>query len=193
MLAVVLMGGSLWAQQALHDVNNLTSPEVNADGSVTFRLFAPKAVKVEVEGDFLTSPLNTVPMQEQPNGVWTYTTEPLQPEMYAYQFKVDGMNFLDPSNVYRCRDITSFTNIFIISKEKGDKGSLYSVNKVAHGNVSKVWYPSPTLKTTRRMTVYTPAGSIRVVAIPCSTCYMVPVATRMRGRRWDVLPRFWTT
>ena len=158
MLAVVLMGGSLWAQQALHDVNNLTSPEVNADGSVTFRLFAPKAVKVEVEGDFLTSPLNTVPMQEQPNGVWTYTTEPLQPEMYAYQFKVDGMNFLDPSNVYRCRDITSFTNIFIISKEKGDKGSLYSVNKVAHGNVSKVWYPSPTLKTTRRMTVYTPAG-----------------------------------
>ena len=52
----------------------------------------------------------------------------------------------------------SFTNIFIISNEKGDKGDLYKVNEVPHGNLSKVWYNSPTLKMQRRMTVYTPAG-----------------------------------
>ena len=64
----------------------------------------------------------------------------------------------DPSNVYVNRDISTFSNIFIVSQEKGDKGDLYSVNEVPHGNVSKVWYQSPTLKMQRRMTIYTPAG-----------------------------------
>ena len=159
----------LWAQQALFDANNLTSPEVHADGTVTFRLYAPKAVSVQVEGDFLPTELIDTPigkhevagraaLKEDDKGVWTYTSGVLQPEMYSYKFKVDGQDQLDPSNVYRCRDIASFTNIFIVSHATGDKGWLYSVNKVAHGNVSKVWYPSPTLNTTRRMTVYTPAG-----------------------------------
>ena len=158
------------AQQALFDVNNLTSPEVHADGTVTFRLFAPKAVTVEVEGDFLPPQVVDTPrgkyesagkaaLKEGEKGVWSYTTPTaLQPEMYSYKFKVDGMDWLDPSNVYRCRDIASFANIFIVSAQQGDKGWLYDVNDVPHGNVSKVWYPSPTLQTSRRMTVYTPPG-----------------------------------
>ena len=158
MLACASMAIGMWAQQALFDVNNLTSPEQNADGSVTFRLYAPKAVTVEVEGDFLTG-RNRAAMKEGKDGVWTYTTTTdLQPELYSYKFRVDGMDWLDPSNVYRSRDIASFTNIFIVSKAEGDKGSLYSVNNVPHGNVNRVWYDSPTLKTQRRMTVYTPAG-----------------------------------
>ena len=166
-LAASLAAG---AQQALFDVNNLTSPEVHADGTVTFRLFAPKAVTVEVEGDFLPPQVVDTPrgkyesagkaaLKEGEKGVWSYTTPTaLQPEMYSYKFKVDGMDWLDPSNVYRCRDIASFANIFIVSAQQGDKGWLYDVNDVPHGNVSKVWYPSPTLQTSRRMTVYTPPG-----------------------------------
>ena len=150
---LVLMTLSSWAQQAIFDVNNLTSPQVNDDGSVTFQLHAPKAVTASVEGDF-----GTIAMKEGKDGIWSCTTPALEPEMYSYRFKVDGMDLLDPSNVYRCRDIASYTNIFIVTKAEGDKGWLYGVNKVRHGNVSKVWYPSPTLKTTRRMTVYTPAG-----------------------------------
>ena len=154
MLAAAMMGCSAWAQEALFDVNNLTSPEVNQDGTVTFRLYAPKAVTVTVEGDFGKKGK----MTEGKEGVWSYTTEALQPEMYSYRFRVNGMQMLDPSNAYRCRDIASFSNIFLVSRERGDKGWLYAANDVPHGNVSKVWYPSPTLKTTRRMTVYTPAG-----------------------------------
>ena len=79
--------------------------------------------------------------------------------MYSYTFNIDGMTGVkDPANIYVNRDIVSFTNIFIISNEKGDKGDLYKVNEVPHGNLSKVWYDSPTLKMQRRMTVYTPAG-----------------------------------
>ena len=179
MLACALCATSLWAQQALFGGSEIVSPEVNADGTVTFRLYAPKAVKVEVTGDFLPQVKVKTPMgeAEQPgvaqlkedkdgvaqlkedkDGVWTYTSAPLAPELYYYTFKVDGMTYLDPSNVYMCRDIATYTNIFIVEKSEGDTGDLYSVNDVPHGNVSKVWYDSPTLKMKRRMTVYTPAG-----------------------------------
>lgn len=168
-LTLLLAAATMTAQQALFDQNNITSPEVNADGTVTFRLFAPKAVTVEVEGDFLPPRVLETPrgpvettgqaaMKEEPGGLWTFTSDVLEPEMYSYKFRVNGMELLDPANVYRCRDIASYTNIFIVSREAGDRGSLYDVNRVAHGNVTKVWYDSPTLQTRRRMTVYTPAG-----------------------------------
>ena len=144
------------AQEAIFDRNDITSPEVNADGSVTFRLYNPKAITVQVTGDFLNG--TTAEMKQDSTGVWTYTSKQLEPEMYSYKFLVNGTEFLDPSNIYRSRDIASFTNIFIVSKDKADKGGLYSVQEVPHGNVAKVWYNSPTLKMQRRMTVYTPAG-----------------------------------
>lgn len=168
-VACALFAMSSWAQQALFSGNEIISPEVNEDGTVTFRLYSPKAVTVQVTGDFLPkekveSPLGVmerdeiVDMEEGKEGAWTYTTGKLAPELYSYKFKVDGVDFLDPSNVYMCRDIASYTNIFIVEAEAGDKGDLYSVNDVPHGNVAKVWYNSPTLKMNRRMTVYTPAG-----------------------------------
>ena len=151
--AAAILSVSAMAQQALFNTQDLTSPEVNSDGTVTFRLSAPKASKVELTGDFLP---HNVEMKEGRGGVWTYTTDVLAPELYSYKFRVNGMDYLDPSNVYRNRDIVSFTNMFIISKEKGDCGDLYSVNNVPHGNVNRVWYSSPSLGTQRRMTIYTP-------------------------------------
>ena len=156
-LAMLCLGVS--AQEGLFNSASVQSPVVNADGTVTFNLFAPKAVKVEVTGDFLPEQSNVAALTEGPNGVWSYTTGKLAPEMYSYTFNIDGMTGVkDPANVYVNRDIISFTNIFIVSDEKGDKGDLYRVNEVPHGNLSKVWYNSPTLKMQRRMTVYTPAG-----------------------------------
>ena len=156
-LAMLCLGAT--AQERLFNSASVQSPVVNADGTVTFNLFAPKAVKVEVTGDFLPEQSNVAALTEGPNGVWSYTTGKLAPEMYSYTFNIDGMTGVkDPANVYVNRDIISFTNIFIVSDEKGDKGDLYRVNEVPHGNLSKVWYNSPTLKMQRRMTVYTPAG-----------------------------------
>lgn len=53
------------------------------------------------------------------------------------------------------RDVASVTNVFIVGGERAD---LYKVNDVPHGTVAKVWYNSPSLGLSRRMTVYTPAG-----------------------------------
>ena len=157
-LAVLCCTG-LQAQEKLFNRVDVQSPIINNDGTVTFNLFAPKAIKVEVTGDFLPEPNRTAEMKEGKNGVWSYTTDKLAPEMYSYNFNIDGLTGVkDPANIYVNRDIVSFTNIFIVSNEKGDKGDLYKVNEVPHGNLSKVWYNSPTLKMQRRMTVYTPAG-----------------------------------
>ena len=167
--AMCCVGAS--AQEKLFQSANVQSPVINSDGTVTFNIFAPKAIKVEVTGDFLpTQPIDipgygkydapgVAQLKEGQNGVWSYTTDKLAPEMYSYTFNIDGLTGVkDPANIYVNRDIVSFTNIFIVSDEKGDKGDLYKVNEVPHGNLSKVWYPSPTLKMQRRMTVYTPAG-----------------------------------
>ena len=44
--------GSATAQQNLWKSQNVVSPEIGNDGSVTFRLYAPEAKSVEVAGDF---------------------------------------------------------------------------------------------------------------------------------------------
>lgn len=142
---------SAFAQQALWDAPNVASPQINEDNSVTFRLHAPKAVKVQVVGDFADGAAELT----EKDGVWEYTTAPLASELYSYAFIVDGFRTLDPANVYINRDVASVANIFIIGNGQGD---YYKVNDVPHGNISKIWYESPTLGLTRRMTVYTPAG-----------------------------------
>ena len=164
--AFVLTGMLAQAQQALWGGSQLVSPEIHDNNTVTFRLKAPKAVKVQVTGDFLPTQKIKTPFGEfdgpgyadlvEKEGVWEWTTpNPLKPELYSYTFVVDGLKINDPSNVYMIRDVQSVTNVFIIG---GDRADLYKVNDVPHGNVAKVWYNSPTAGMKRRMTVYTPAG-----------------------------------
>lgn len=155
--AVMLASVTAFAQQALWSGPRIASPEINPDNTVTFILYAPKAVKVQVTGDFLQSQ-DWVPAyadMTEKDGIWEYTSEPLAPELYSYSFVVDGFTTRDPGNVYMIRDVSSITNVFIIG---GGRADLYKVNDVPHGTVSKVWYHSPTLGKDRRMTVYTPAG-----------------------------------
>ena len=170
--ASLLWGAALSAQQALIPGTGIVSPEINADNTVTFRYYNPKAVTVEVSGDFLPTERITFTMDgrerswdapgraalTEQNGLWTYTSAPLEGELYSYTLYVDGQKMMDPSNIYQNRDIATWTNIFTLSTEKGDKGWYYQVNDVPHGNVSKIWYDSPALGMQRRMTVYTPAG-----------------------------------
>lgn len=159
-LALFIINISAFAQQALWGQQNIVSPEIHENNTVTFRLKAPKAIKVEVTGDFLPAGKNgdagKASLTENKDGVWEFTTnEPLASELYSYSFIVDGLKTQDPSNVYMIRDVASVTNVFIVG---GEKGKLYSVNNVAHGSVTRCWYNSPTLNMKRRLTIYTPAG-----------------------------------
>ena len=154
------------AQQALWGGGQTVSPEIHPDNTVTFRMSAPGATKVEVTGDFLPMKQVDTPygkseapgvadLVKNAEGVWEFTTEALSPELYSYSFIVDGQKMPDPANVYQLRDIATITNVFLIG---GDHADYFKVNDVPHGTVSKVWYDSPTLGTDRRMTIYTPPG-----------------------------------
>lgn len=148
-----LVSISLSAQQALESKAELKSPEINGDNA-TFRCYAPNADEVMLVGDFL--PLGgKVNMVKDSVGVWSYSCQDLISELYSYHFMVDGVRVLDSSNVYQLRDVATVNNIFIIP---GERGSLYSVNNVAHGSVSKVWYDSKSAGFARRVTIYTPPG-----------------------------------
>ena len=159
----LLIGVTMFAQQALWGTAPVVSPEIHDNNTVTFRFKAPKAVRVQLTGDFLPVQKNAkfeapgiVDLKEGQEGVWEYTTpEPLKPELYSYSFIVDGLRVNDPSNVYLIRDVSTLTNVFIIG---GDRADFYKVNPVPHGTVSRIWYDSPALGLERRMTVYTPAG-----------------------------------
>ena len=163
LIVALLIGVTMFAQQALWGSAPVVSPEIHGNNTVTFRFKAPKAVRVQLTGDFLPVQKNAkfeapgiVDLKEGQEGVWEYTTpEPLKPELYSYSFIVDGLRVNDPANVYLIRDVSTLTNVFIIG---GDRADFYKVNPVPHGTVSRVWYDSPALGLERRMTVYTPAG-----------------------------------
>ncbi len=151
---LVAWGGS--AQQQLGQRPRVESPVVNGDGTVTFNFYDPTAQRVTVNGDFEEIRGQRLEMVRGEDGVWSVTTGPLNPELYSYSLNVDGQRFIDPANSYVNRDISTLSNIFIVTKEKGDRGDLYAVNDVPHGELSRVWYDSPTLGQQRRMTVYLP-------------------------------------
>lgn len=155
-MALIMGVSSLFAQQAIFERQNIVSPQKNDDGTVTLRLRADKAQKVEVMGDCIEGYRKEMTKGE--GGVWTFTTQPLAPELYSYRFYADGVELQDPANWHRSRDVRSFMSTFIISKEEGDQGYLYGNHNVPHGNITQIWYDSKTLGMSRRMSIYTPAG-----------------------------------
>ena len=159
MAVLAMQNFDLFAQQALWGAPQIVSPEVKNDNTVTFRFQAPDAKEVKISGDWMPAGKDWKPgseaMTKAEKGIWSYTTAAMPSDLYGYSFTVDGVKTTDPNNVYLIRDVASVTNVFIV---KGDKGDLYSVNKVPHGTVSRRWYNSPGNGMERRITVYTPAG-----------------------------------
>lgn len=132
--------------------NEIISPEIHADNSVTFRLLAPLADSVSVTGDFAQGHNK---MTKDADGVWSFTTRTLPSELYTYAFTANGLQMNDPNNVHYRRDVASTLNVLLVG---GGQADIYKVNNVLHGTVAKRWYESPGNKTDRRITIYTPPG-----------------------------------
>ena len=62
--ASLMLATSSFAQQALWGGSQIVSPKVNPDNTVTFRFAAPKAIKVQVTGDFLPTKKIQTPFGE---------------------------------------------------------------------------------------------------------------------------------
>ena len=155
-LVMVIASVSAMAQQNLWQKQEVISPEIAADGSVTLRLYAPNAERVMVCGDMFDAYNSEArAMTRCDGGVWEYRTEPLASEMYCYWFNIDGSSDVcDPANSYVVRDVGRQMSYFIIP---GGRGDIYAAQDVPHGSVSRVWAPMEDGRE-RRMVIYTPAG-----------------------------------
>ncbi|HSF53228.1 MAG TPA: hypothetical protein VLA71_05725, partial [Algoriphagus sp.] len=132
----------------------VVSPEVNADKSVTFRVLSEKANEVTLNGSWMGF-RETIPLTKGELGVWSVTTKPLPSSMYHYNFFIDGVAIIDPINSQALRDGTRYASLLMIP---GEESKVFQLNDTPHGNISQVWYNSPSLGTDRRMYVYTPPG-----------------------------------
>ncbi|MDM1296690.1 esterase [Sphingobacterium sp. N143] len=147
------------AQESLNfgKKKEIISPEVNGK-NVTFRLFAPKATTVKLQGNWMQGQgwePGTVELKKDADGIWSFSKEDFSPDIYTYSFIVDGVKADDPSNSYRVRDVSSVMSMFLVD---GPQSANFKVQDVPHGTVSKRWYTSKGLKVERRLTVYTPPG-----------------------------------
>ena len=146
------------AQQSMFGGTEIVSPEIYEDHTVTFRVQAPGAEEVKLTGDWMPAEgwvPGTVTMESDENGLWSYTTAVLEPELYGYAFIIDGVRTNDPNNVFVSRDIATNTNILLV---EGGQADLYRVMYVPHGTVTSRWYDSHGLNMSRRITIYTPPG-----------------------------------
>jgi hypothetical protein len=123
---------------------HLKSPEVAPDLRVTFRLYAPKADLVTLNGSWVNA--TNLPMTKDDAGVWTATVT-LTPQLYGYWFLVDGVRALDPSNSETERDGGRFNTMLMVS---GPESAIWDFKDVPHGTLEQVWYPSPTLHLDQR-------------------------------------------
>lgn len=137
----------------------LNSPEVHDDHTVTFRLKAPNAKEVKLAGVAVLTALgkdkDKVQFTKGENGIWTLTVGPLEPDMYAYHFVVDGMQITDPSNTYAAFTAMPPYSQLIIH---GEGPAWYDAKNVPHGNVTRHIYHSNVTNGEREMYVYTPPG-----------------------------------
>src|ERR1051325_4499039 len=91
--AAVLVSAAL-AQQQPPPAPPPVSPEVHSDGRVTFRFKAPNAQEVFLNREGGTRGA----MAKDDKGVWSLTTDALQPDYYGYSFVADGVSYIDPVN-----------------------------------------------------------------------------------------------
>jgi enterochelin esterase family protein len=126
------------------------SPEIDADGKVTFRLRAADADSVEVRGQW---PEGQAPMAKGENDVWEVTLGPVPPGVWEYGFRVDGVSMIDPGN-HAIKPMRSpRTSILHLP---GEPALLHDFQEVPHGTVHLHTYRSKSLGRLRELAVYTP-------------------------------------
>jgi enterochelin esterase-like enzyme len=146
------------------------SPEVHPDRSVTFRLAAPNAKLVELDA---TPPLQRTPMVKNEDGVWSVTIPPVEPGLYQYWFRVDGLAINDPENAMTKPALFPTKSLVEVPAETP---AIQEWRDVPHGIVRLHDYTSKTMGRLRHLRVYTPPG-YRDDGPPLPVLYLYPGST----------------
>jgi enterochelin esterase family protein len=131
---------------------SISSPDVYADNTVTFRFYSKTAKNVMLNGEFLKADQQ---MKKDTSGIWSITVDPVKPDIYPYSFLVDSIQTADPSNTLIFANERFKRSIVDVP---GSTPLLHALQNVPHGKISYRYYKSSTLDTTRQLLVYTPPG-----------------------------------
>lgn len=158
-IGALLLSQVAFAQGRGQPQDNLVSPEVHPDRTVTFRLRAPQASAVTLTGDWLATPAastgGTIPMAKDSAGIWSVTTPPLEATIHLYFFTMDGVTMADPVNPkikLRVRTSASLVEV------PGDPIPVWQVRDVPHGSVDWNTQHSSVYNDTHEFLVYLPPG-----------------------------------
>lgn len=102
MLLVILMVFSIFTDlvpRAVASSQELQSPIINEDNTITFNYLNDEAERVQVAGSFTNWAENALEMNRSSEGYWTITTEVLEANVYEYKFIVGEDDWTkDPLN-----------------------------------------------------------------------------------------------
>ena len=130
------------------------SPEVHADRRVTFRLRAPDATHVDLVGEVLQGKAPQ-PMSKGADGIWSVTIGPVPPEVWIYNFRIEGVDLPDPANISQMpRAAGTASSSFV--EVPGEAPTFFDARPVPHGEVRMVLYDSAAMGVDRYLWVYTP-------------------------------------
>lgn len=146
----------------------VVSPEVLADGRVTFRLRAPDAATVHVSGEWDGKPAD---LTKGADGVWSATLGPLAPDLYGYSFRVDGVATIDPANTFVKPMRSATTSGLLVPGAHAVP--LERRAGTPRGTVHLHDYASASLGRERRLRVYTPAVYARDPAARFPVLYLL--------------------
>jgi enterochelin esterase-like enzyme len=126
-------------------------PRIHADRSVTFRIQADQAHRVQL---LLELGQSTYEMSKGADGLWEVTTKPLLTGFHYYAISVDGFTSNDPGS-----------RVFFAAQKEvsglevpGPESEFFAIKNVPHGTVRSEWYFSKLTGRSRRIYVYTPPG-----------------------------------
>ena len=157
-----------WAQapQRPQPPPPLISPEVHSDNRVTFRFRAPNAKEVLLAREG-TEPVH---MEKDEQGVWSVTTDPLEPDFYGYSFEADGVRLIDPSNHLMKPNLLNTQSMVHVP---GPASLPWEINDVPHGVVHHHFYRSGIVGDDRDFYVYTPPGYNSKAKKPYPALYLL--------------------
>jgi len=142
------------------------SPEVHADRRVTFRLRAPNAKEVFVAREGAPK----LAMQKDEQGLWTVTTEPLDPDVYGYSFSVDGVTHFDPSNP---ATVPNYLYTASSLHVPGPSSLPWEEGDVPRGAIHRHFHHSSVVGDHRDFYVYTPPGYDPQAKAPYPVLYLL--------------------
>lgn len=132
------------------------SCRVHPDRSITFRLDAPNARRVELVSDITSDVLS---LARGEDGLWSVTTPPLAPALYGYAFSVDGVDQPDPRNPRLKPNLISHASLVLVSDSPPRP---WEPQAIPHGTLSTHLYTTSAVEglpaNQSRYVVYTPPG-----------------------------------